>query len=174
MWQLQRHGVPSWPLSEAEKAMKILVLGTPFSGAARLCNLLRLAGYHVGNGTVDRDGIVNTLLVTRDASPKHYLGYEHIFHMVGNPIVVLTRLCTMSPTRAGRFTWAETVYVNTNRYIASIAEARIRIECMDKDWPSILFKPKQFTRYRRMSRPLRAVKLSDDVRRMAKEYGYEL
>jgi hypothetical protein len=153
--------------------MKILVLGTPFSGAARMCNTLRLAGYKVGNGTVERDGMVNMILVWPGISVQHYLGYEHIFHMVSNPITVLARMRSISPPRTNR-NWAEAAYISTNEYIASIAEARIRVDHVEEDWPTALFKPKQFSRYRDNGKPGMPVKLSVAVKQMAKEYGYVL
>jgi hypothetical protein len=155
--------------------MKILVLGTPFSGTLRIYHMLKLANYDVGHVSVHRDGLVNSVMIIRpQLELKHYLGYDHIYHLVSSPLNTLSQLAALAPHRVGKFTWAEAVWLDTNRYLDIISERRIRVEHMEEDWPATLFKPKGFSRFRLTSKPIRAAVLSDAVRALAIEYGYKI
>src|ERR1700732_2935685 len=110
-------------------AVKLLVLGTPFSGTLRMYHMLKLANYDVGHISVHRDGLVNSVMIVRpETELKHYLGYDHIYHLVSSPMNTLAQLAALAPTRIGKLAWAERVWLDTNKYLDGISERRIRVE----------------------------------------------
>lgn len=152
--------------------MKLLALATPFTGIARIHNMLNDAGYRVGLETMGHDGMIRCMLI---GELVYMEGWDYIIHVVCNPLHTLDKLKTMSDSRSAKLRWAQSVWADTNSAIAYKATHRLRIEHVKDDWPLQLYKPKKFTRYRYLSRPLAISKIDNSVvLELAKEYGYEL
>lgn len=155
--------------------MRILALGTMFGGTTRFYNALCAAGYNVGHNAVRPDGMVRC--VPRKDYMFYLSGYDFILHLVCSPSQVLPRLfeeAPMSLSRAQRVHYAETQYIEVNRYISSLADKRLRVEYMGEDWPRELYKPAQFTRHRDLCKPRPTIRLNENVRALAREYGYDI
>jgi hypothetical protein len=149
--------------------MKILALASPFSGTRQFTNMLQAAGYTVGCETLDKDGMVRSMLI---GDMVYMEGYDHIIHLVCNPLDTLYRLAAISKSRSKKLQWAMSMWVDTNSAIAYRATHRVRIEHALKDWPLQLYKPKSISRYRSYCKQVPIFRLDKLVIELAKEYGY--
>lgn len=161
--------------------MKILVLGAPFSGLRCMFNMLHTAGYDVGFEKPGKDGMVRTTLF---ADEFYIAGYSRVYHIVSNPLICIDALFNERKYKEYQLYMAVDLWVKTNQRIKSLSDETTRIEFIKQDWPSEMFRPKRFSRFKAnasvkflMNMKLKLETMGDigqTALRLAKEYRYEL
>ena len=153
--------------------MKLLVIGAPYSGIPQMVLMLRSAGYDVGEECIRRDGMVKTF---RDGCEINTRGFEHVLHLVRNPLYSIPYYMRDPKLADGRmrdrinsaaFAWSD-----FNTRIQLIAGRFIRIEMMGSDWPVWLFSPKKHFRVRNIKPDISMSRMPQNIIEQGRRYSY--
>lgn len=137
--------------------MPILITGHPRSATGYMAKIMQSAGIEVGHEKMMRDGISSWMHIqpAGDVSwagkIKHY-NYDHIIHIVRDPIDVIASSQTLSHEAWSYFSKifgklpdniierAMTTWIKWNNLINKKAKSFFMIENIEKDWPALMKK----------------------------------
>lgn len=155
--------------------MRILVLGSPFSGGQQMYNMLRSAGYEVGFNTPQRDGMVKVLWPVQF---YYATGYTRVYQIVSNPFCCIPIMAREAIRKTYSLRAAAEEWLTINTTIARVTEICLRAEYISEEWPEELYKPKSFSRFNLKIPPLtkrKLLALGDlglQIFKLAKHFGY--